>query len=201
MILFTGFEPFGGAQENPSRLASREAARLSTAAGRAAVHVELPCTFGGARAVLLAALEEHRPAAVICAGLAEGRESISLERVALNLMDARIPDNAGAQPVDEPVEPGAPLALPTRLPVKRAKAALEAAGVPVELSLSAGSYVCNTVFYAALRAAPAGVPAGFVHVPLAEQLPVGRQAEALALIAAAVLEGTGELRVPGGSEY
>ncbi len=201
MILFTGFEPFGGAEENPSRLASQEAARLSAAAGRPAVHVELPCTFAGSRAALAAAIEAYRPELILCAGLAEGRERISLERVALNLMDARIPDNAGAQPVDEPVEPGAPLALPARMPVKRIKAALEAAGVPTELSLSAGSYVCNTVLYAALRLAPEGVPVGFVHVPLAEQMPVATQARALALIAATVLEDPEELRVPGGAEY
>ncbi|MDR2255140.1 MAG: pyroglutamyl-peptidase I [Arthrobacter sp.] len=201
MILFTGFEPFGGAAENPSRQASSRAAELSRRAGREAVHVELPCTFEGARAVLAAAVAEHRPGVIVCAGLADGRERISLERVALNLIDARIPDNAGAQPVDVPVEEGAPLALPTRLPVKRAAARLTEAGLPAELSLSAGSYVCNTVFYAALRLAPADVSAGFVHVPPAAAVPIGEQARALELIAATAWEGEAELRVPGGSEY
>ena len=139
--------------------------------------MELPCVFGDSARVLAEALERFRPELVLCAGQAGGRARISLERVAINCDDARIPDNAGNQPVDEPVVQGGPAAYFTSLPVKAALAALTAEQIPAEVSQSAGTYVCNHVFYAlmhALRLRP-GTRGGFVHVPYADTQLAGRE--------------------------
>src|SRR5207248_574545 len=106
---------------------------------------------------------------VLCVGQAGGRAAISLERVAINVNDARIPDNAGGQPIDTPVIEGAPAAYFTRLPIKAMLAALADAGIPAEVSQTAGTFVCNNVFYGLMHelARPefAGTRGGFVHVP------------------------------------
>src|SRR5450830_208838 len=120
MILLTGFEPFGGEATNPSWTAVRGAADLLRAEGLEVAAVELPCVFGAALTALDEALAEHRPALVVCAAQAGGRPGISLERVAINCDDARIPDNAGNAPVDEPVLPEAPAAYFGTLPIKAA---------------------------------------------------------------------------------
>ena len=130
MILLTGFEPFGGESANPSWSAAREAAVRLRAEGLDVQAVELPCVFGDAIRGLEAALERYRPELVVCAGQAGGRPRISLERIAINCDDARIPDNAGNSPVDLPVVDGGPAAYFSTLPVKAALAALLAAGDP-----------------------------------------------------------------------
>ncbi|XAH21702.1 pyroglutamyl-peptidase I [Xylophilus sp. GW821-FHT01B05] len=166
-VLVTGFEPFGGALHNPS-LQIAQALDGRRVAGRRVVGAVLPTVFGTAAKQLLALVEQHRPALVLCLGQAGGRAAMSFERVAINLDDAGIPDNAGAQPRDRPVLPGGPAAYFATVPVKAMHAALCAAGLPAELSSSAGSFVCNHVFYAllhALAAQPARVPAGFIHLP------------------------------------
>lgn len=173
-LLLTGFEPFGGEPVNPSWTLA-ESLQGAAAEGWRVQAVCLPCTFTGAARALGAALRRHSPAAVLCLGLAAGRGELGLERVAVNLVDARIPDNAGEQPIDQPVVPGGPAAHFARLPLRAMLAAARAAGAPTGLSLSAGSYVCNHVFYTllhSLRRRPA-VAAGFVHVPLAEAPPAG----------------------------
>ena len=183
-VLLTGFEPFGGEAINPSWEVAR-ALHGQTIAGVPVVAVQLPCVFATSLPTLQAALRLHRPRLVLCLGLAGSRSAISLERVAVNLIDARIPDNAGAQPVDQPVLAGGPAAHLLRWPVKRVAAALCAAGLAVALSHSAGSFVCNQVAYGlaqALRRRPA-VAAGFIHLPpLPEQAAryPGSQAMALA---------------------
>lgn len=122
--------------------------------------VELPCAFGAAGSALTAALDRVRPEVAIAVGLAGGTAAVRVERVAVNLQDARIPDNAGDQPVDRPVRADGPAALFATLPAKRAVAAIRAAGVAAEPSLSAGAFVCNHVMYALLDApAPPGPPA------------------------------------------
>jgi pyroglutamyl-peptidase len=120
--------------------------------------------------VLRALLRAHRPALVLCLGQAGGRAALSLERVAININDARIADNAQAQPVDTPVVPGAPAAYFTRLPVKAMLQALQRAGIAAEVSQTAGTFVCNHVFYGlmhelATRRGLKAVRGGFVHVP------------------------------------
>ncbi|WP_102158148.1 pyroglutamyl-peptidase I family protein [Zhihengliuella halotolerans] len=198
MILLTGFEPFGGAAENPSIDAARLAARELRDAGGDAVAVELPCVFGRgpgtAGGALAAALAEHRPDVVVAAGLAGNRGRLSLERVAINLLDARIPDNAGGQPVDAPVRAQAPAAYFTSLPIKRARARLEAAGLEAEISQTAGTYVCNAVFYELMHllAGSPGVRAGFVHVPPSGgQWTVPRIGAGLAVVARCAAEAGG----------
>lgn len=166
-VLLTGFEPFGGENTNASgRLVAALDGRVI--AGRRVIGLVLPVVFGSAAARLLEAIARHRPALVVCAGQAAGRAAVSLERVALNLSDSTQPDNAGVLLVDAPVVPGGPAAYWSTLPLRPVLDALRARGLPAELSLSAGSYVCNHVFYSlmhALRDTP-GTRGGFVHVPV-----------------------------------
>lgn len=158
-FLLTGFEPFGGDAFNPSweiaaRLAGWEvppwpAPVFGAPAPPLAVvrSVRLPCVFGEALAALDEALERHRPVAVIALGLAASRHDISVERVAINVDDARIPDNAGRRPIDTPVCAEGPAAYWSSLPIKAIVAALREAGIPATVSQSAGTFVCNHVFY------------------------------------------------------
>lgn len=166
-ILVSGFEPFGGESVNPSAQVA-EALHGRTIDGVPVVGVVLPCVFGAAIDALQRALDEQRPRLVLALGQAAGRSGFSLERVAINVDDARIPDNAGAQPIDSPVVRGAPAAHFTTLPVKAMVAALREAGHPAELSNSAGTFVCNHVFYGlqhALRRRRSA-RSGFMHLPL-----------------------------------
>ena len=167
VVLLFGFEPFGGEDINPAQDVVRELAG-ERIAGHRVVPAELPVTFDGSMAALTDAIAREKPKLVIGIGQAGGRARISLERVAINLIDARIPDNAGAQPVDAPVIDGAPAAYFTTLPVKAMLAAMQSAGVPAELSFSAGSYVCNAAFFALMHLLTTqhnSVRGGFIHIP------------------------------------
>lgn len=163
-VLLTGFEPFGGDSSNPSGEAVHAVA-AHWGGRELLVTAVLPVTFAGASARLRELIAAHTPDVVIAVGLAGGRSAIGIERVAVNLVDARIPDNDGAQPVDEPSVAGAPAAAFSTLPVKTIARAIGEAGLPAEVSYSAGTFVCNHVFFTALDAAPPGTRAGFVHVP------------------------------------
>lgn len=169
--LLIGFDPFGGDTVNPSWEA---VSRLhgDTIAGRRIVAAQLPTTFAGAPKALRAALRRHAPELVLCIGQAGGRSALSLERVAINVIDARIPDNAGAQPIDTPVVKRGPAAYFTSLPIKAMHADLRAAGIPAEISQTAGTFVCNQVFYVLMHAlAGSRVRGGFMHIPfLPEQV-------------------------------
>lgn len=164
--LVTGFEPFGADAVNPSREA---VVRLPPRIGELAIETRiLPTVFGRAIAALEDALVTTAPDIVLCVGLAGGRAELSLERVAINVDDARIPDNDGQQPIDRPVIADGPVAYFTGLPVKAAVMALREAGLPAIVSNTAGTFVCNHVFYGlmhlvATRALP--VRGGFLHVP------------------------------------
>lgn len=194
MILLTGFEPFGGNDTNPSWDAVQLAAELLRADGLSVECLELPCVFGTAGKVLRQAVDRLQPAIVVCVGLAGGRERISLERVAINCDDAVIPDNAGTKPVDEEVVSGGPAAYFTSLPLKAALRELRIAGVRAEVSQTAGTYVCNHVFYTLmhhLQGNP-GTKGGFIHVPFpdthvvaggrASSMTVEEMAEAIAVV-------------------
>lgn len=176
----TGFEPFGGAPSNSSwdavQLVSHHWAgqsRLITA--------RLPVEFGLAGDEIISLIENHSPDLVIATGVAGGRTTITPERVAINLDDARIADNAGSTPVDRPIVAGGPDAYFTGLPVRAMVERMAEAGVPASLSLSAGTYVCNHVMYrmlhhlasrtASLDGAAPPITAGFIHVPDAADLP------------------------------
>ncbi len=165
-VLLTSFEPFGGERVNPSMTVVDGVARTWRRAERLVTAV-LPVSFVAAADALERLLVEHDPDVLVSVGLAGGRTRVGLERVALNLCDARIPDNDGDQPADREVVAGGPLALPTSLPVKAAARVLAGRGVVVDLSTSAGTFVCNAVFYRGLAwsTGRAGRRAGFVHVP------------------------------------
>lgn len=164
--LVTGFEPFGADAINPSREA---VLRLPAQLGELAIKTRiLPTVFGRAIAALEDALVTTRPDIVLCTGLAGGRAELSLERVAINVDDARIPDNDGQQPIDCPIVAEGPAAYFTGLPVKAAVAALREAGLPAIVSNTAGTFVCNHVFYGLMHlAASRRLPGrgGFLHVP------------------------------------
>lgn len=163
-IIVTGFQPFGGDTVNPSY----EAVRLLPDAigGFELVKMELPVVFGKAADKLLAAIEEIRPAAVISVGQAGGRDAVTPELIAVNLMNARIPDNDGNQPLWEPISKDSADGIFSRLPVNDFVNAINAAGLPAKLSYSAGAYVCNDLFYRILNATKeSGLICGFIHVP------------------------------------
>lgn len=167
-ILVTGFEPFGGESINPSW----EAVKLLPAeiSGAEIIKLLLPTEFAGAERTLLSAIDEYGPHALVCTGQAAGRAAISFERVAINLRDAAIADNAGYKPCDEAIVPGGQEAYFVTLPVKAMAAAVREAGLPSEISLSAGAYVCNDVLYTLLRRCKAeNIPGGFVHLPLSPE--------------------------------
>lgn len=176
--LVTGFEPFGGDGVNPSQEA---VARLPRRLGGLEVATRiLPCAFEYAIPALADAVAVTAPDIVLCIGLAGGRSELSLERVAINLDDARIPDNDGAQPIDRPIVAGAPAAYFATLPIKAAVLALREAGLPAAVSNTAGTFVCNHVFYGLMHLAASGGRAmrgGFLHVPYlpsqAARLPAG----------------------------
>lgn len=164
-VLITGFEPFGGEPINPSWLA---ASRLhgEVIGGCEVIARELPCVFGDAIEKLVDEIRGFDPILVIATGQAGGRDAISIERVAINVDDARIPDNDGKQPIDEPILHGAPAAYFSTLPIKKIVQALHDERVRAEVSQTAGTFVCNHVFYGLMNAVSTRqLRAGFVHVP------------------------------------
>jgi pyroglutamyl-peptidase len=187
-LLVTGFEPFGGERVNPSAEVAR------TLHGRTidrapVIGLILPCVFGASIGALRSAIDTHRPRLVLALGQAAGREGFTLERVAINLDDARIADNAGAQPIDVPVEPRGPAAHFTTLPIKSMVAALRDAGHTASVSYSAGTFVCNHVFYGLQHALKRrrSVRSGFMHLPcLPEQAAAGLPSLPLATMVAGV---------------
>jgi pyroglutamyl-peptidase len=168
-VLVTGFDPFGGGAVNPSWLAV-QALHGRQIAGHRIIGAQLPTVFGLSLDRLRALLQKLRPALVICCGQAGGRAALSLERVAININDARICDNASAQPVDTPVVAGGPAAYFTNLPIKAMLAALQRESVRAEVSQTAGTFVCNHVFYGLMHEAATQplfehMRGGLVHVP------------------------------------
>ena len=205
-VLLSGFAPFDGAATNESWEAVREAVPALVERGVDAEAVELPVEFGTASERLEEAVRGLRPRLVVAVGLAAGRTAITPERVAINIRDARIPDNAGASPVDEPVVPGAPVGFFSTLPVKAMVAALEADEVPAAVSQTAGTYVCNDVFYALqhlLATDPAleGIRGGFVHVPSADVVDSPAAAQALVRMVEVALSTEADVRLAGGAEH
>jgi pyroglutamyl-peptidase len=185
-------------------------------AGAQVSAVQLPCVFAQALPAVHQALAQHRPDIVLALGQAEGRCDLSLERVAINVQDARIPDNAGRQPIDVPVIQGGPAAYFSTLPIKSLVAGLKAAGFPASVSQTAGTFVCNQVFYGLQHALVGqGVHSGFMHLPLLPEqaahwpgpslpswpvaLQVAGVRQALALLVAHRQQGLSELKQTGGA--
>ena len=209
-VLLTGFTPFAGEMVNPSWQAVR-ALGGATIEGTRVVVAELPCEFDASLPALWRAVRRHEPRVAIAVGLAGGRDGISLERVAINMIDARIPDNAGAQPVDVPVLGSGAAAFFSTLPIKGALLELQRAGIPAHISQTAGTYVCNQVFYALMHALRRrrNTRAGFVHVPwLPEQaaahgqpgMPLDQMTKALEIIVRTALTARGDTRIAAGAE-
>ena len=167
-ILITGFDPFGGETVNPAY----EAVKLlpDTIAGAEIIKLEVPTQFHRAGVVLEDAMQQHKPDVVICVGQAGGRAAITPEKVAINLMDGRIPDNAGYQPVDVPIQEDGEAAYFTSLSVKAMVQRMRDAGIPAAVSYTAGTYVCNYLLYTLLYLIDKKYPhvrGGFIHVPYA----------------------------------
>ncbi|MEO8278174.1 MAG: pyroglutamyl-peptidase I [Ideonella sp.] len=189
VILLTGFDAFGGDAVNPSIDLAR-ALEGEVVDGSRVVAEQLPCEFARSTTFLFAALERWSPRLVLAIGQAGGRADLSFERIAINLIDARIADNAGAQPIDVAVDPDGPAAYFSTLPIKRMAAAVRRAGVPASISYSAGSFVCNQIFYALqhrLAGYSAGIPGGFMHVPLLPEQAVRRASTGQAISASMAL--------------
>jgi pyroglutamyl-peptidase len=160
-VLLTGFEPFGNATSNPSGEIVRQIS------GDNIVTAILPVAYAQSAERLLSLIEEHKPDVVICLGQAEGRTAITPERIAINLDDARLADNQGVLRNDVKILEDGPDAYFSTLPVNEFVAAIKAQGIPAAVSLSAGAFLCNHVFYVAQnKFAGSDVRSGFVHVPL-----------------------------------
>ena len=187
-ILITGFDPFGGETVNPAY----EAVKLlpERIAGAEIVKLEIPTEFEKSMEILEQAVRQELPDAVISVGQAGGRAEITPERIGINLADARICDNAGSKPQEQPLAADGPAAYFSTLPLKEIVKNVQDSGIPCRISNSAGTYVCNSVMYWTLRLAEASQPgfrAGFIHVPYATEQtvtkPAGTPGMALADIA------------------
>lgn len=190
-VLLTGFEPFNKEPINPAWETVRALDGWEDAAGGFRVVArQLPCVFGAANAAMGALLDELQPALVIAVGQAGGRVDLTVERVAINVDDAPIKDNAEVQLVDEPIVAGGPAGYFSTLPIKAIVAALRAAGLPASVSQTAGTFVCNHVFYGLMHALAgrACVRGGFIHIPyLPEQ--AARHPGAASMSLAQMIEG------------
>ncbi len=179
-ILVTGFEPFGGSSINPSAVAATALAAAPPKRTKVRA-VVLPVAGGTATERLLEAIDtafgSDRPEAIVLLGESAMATAITVERLAANLRDYRIPDNRGLTVTDEPVVADGPAAYFATLPTRRLVQAIRAVGIPADLSMSAGTYLCNEVMYGLLHALAQrrrAIPAGFVHVPsLPEQVADG----------------------------
>lgn len=212
-LLLTAFDPFGGDQVNPAQ----EAVKLvPDALGHIqVVKLQVPTVFNTSIQVLRAALLEHQPDAVLCIGQAGGRFELSPERVAINLDDARIPDNQGQQLVDQPIEAlGAPAYFST-LPIKAMVKAMREAGLPAAISNTAGTFVCNHLMYGLLHALSQGHPntrGGFMHVPFIPEQVANRPlpapclstqdiARGIEIAILAIAQHPQDLKLQGGQEH
>ncbi|HEY3289473.1 MAG TPA: pyroglutamyl-peptidase I [Anaerolineae bacterium] len=182
-ILLTGFEPFGGSPVNPSIQVVN--ALASDPIENIVLHAAmLPVTQDSGPATLVHAIESFKPDTVLCLGQNSGRSALAIERVAINLMDYAIADNSGALVTDKPIVADGPAAYFVTLPVRALLSAIREAGVPAELSLTAGTFLCNQVLYTALHhiamnALP--IRAGFIHVPPLPEQVVERLAPSMGL--------------------
>ena len=164
-IIVTGFDPFGGETINPSIECVQALLEIE---GVELIRLELPTVFKESAKRLNEVINDVKPDAVLSVGQAGGRPGITMERIAINVDDARIPDNISQQPIDEAIQLDGEAAYFTTLPIKRIVKAIREAGIPAEVSNSAGTFVCNHIMYQALFAATkADKPfkAGFMHIP------------------------------------
>jgi pyroglutamyl-peptidase len=210
-ILITGFQPFGGEKVNPSY----EAVKLlpDSIAGAEVIKADLSVVFGLAIEELDALIARHDPDVVLCTGQAGGRTHMSVERIAINCDDGRIPDNAGYQPKGVPTVEGGPAAYFATVPIKAMVAAMKTAGVPAEVSNTAGTYVCNHIMYGCLHLLATKYSqkrGGFIHVPyIPEQvlekkntasMPLELIAKGFEMAIKAAVENETDIQVAAGAE-
>ncbi len=209
-VLLSGFEPFAEHTRNPSwEAVERVAAEWDGT--ETLVTVQLPVEFGAAARMLLDAVEQLSPDLVVAVGLAAGRDAVTPERIAMNVRDGRIADNAGYLPVDEPVVAEGPTAHWSTLPIKAIVGALRQHGLPAAVSNTAGSFVCNDVFYALQNAFDgSGIRSGFIHVPATPEtggtdglptLPLDTIVEGLRLAVRTTLDTPTDARVAEGATH
>jgi pyroglutamyl-peptidase len=166
-VLLTGFEPFGGASFNPSG-AVVEAIAENGVDGVEIVTAILPVEFKRSAAMLIELISTNKPDVVISLGQAEGRDFIGPEQVAFNLADARIADNAGVKLENQPIDTGAADGYFSTLPIREIVNAITSLGINAKVSYSAGTFICNEIFYAAQSFLQgSNVISGFIHLPLA----------------------------------
>ena len=210
IVLITGFEPFGGEAINPSGEIARQL-HGTVIGGHRVVGALLPCVFGAAITELKKQIRLAKPALIVCVGQAGGRAEITPERVAINVDDARIADNAGHQPVDRPVVRRGPAAYWSTLPLKAIVTELRRRGIPAAVSQTAGTFVCNHVFYGLMHELrrQKRIRGGFIHVPfLPEQakdgqpsLPLATMTAAIAAAVAVTLKTRRDKRSVGGATH
>lgn len=174
-VLITGFDPFGGETVNPAY----EAVKLlpDVIAGANVIKVEVPTVFGKAAEMLEEKINEHRPDIVLCIGQAGGRPDITIEKVAINYADARICDNEGSQPLDATLREDGDTAYFATVPVKAMVTHIREAGIPASVSYTAGTFVCNELFYSLMYLIHQKYPhikGGFIHVPYSTQQAAGK---------------------------
>jgi pyroglutamyl-peptidase len=202
-ILVTGFDPFGNETINPAY----EAVKLlpGIIAGAEIIKLEIPTVFATCGVVVEEAIEKHKPDVILSIGQAGGRFDISVERVAINIADGRIPDNAGNQPIDQIIREDGPNAYFASLPVKAMVDKIRSKGIPASVSYTAGSYVCNYIMYCVLHSVETkhkGTRAGFIHVPYMTSQAIGKPVntptmsiETISAAIAAAIEAIVEYRV------
>jgi pyroglutamyl-peptidase len=163
-ILVSGFEPFATSSLNPS------SEIVKALKGDDLVSAILPVVFGQASSQLKELIDLHKPTAVLCLGQAEGRSAMTPERIAINLDDARIPDNAGNQPKEQKIIANGADGYFSTLPIEQIVTSMKAAGIPASISLSAGTFVCNHIFYVLQDyLKDSSITSGFMHVPLMDE--------------------------------
>ncbi len=212
-ILVTGFDPFGGESVNPAY----EAVKLlpDEIKGAEIVKLEIPTVFSKSGPAVEAGILEHHPDVVINVGQAGGRASVTIEKVAINFADARIPDNDGEQPIDEPLQPDGETAYFATIPVKAMMQNVRNHGLPCSVSYTAGTYVCNSIMYNVLYLCAKrypGIRAGFIHVPYAcsqtvdkaagtPSMPLETIAKSLEYAIEAVVENETDVKVGAGETH
>jgi pyroglutamyl-peptidase len=212
-VLLTGFDPFGGEEVNPALEAVKELDGCIIGE-YAIISRMIPTVFGESAEKLKSYYEEINPEIVICVGQAGGRADITVERVAINMDDARIPDNKGNQPIDIPIVKEGPAAYFTTLPIKATVEAMKQEGIPASVSHTAGTFVCNHLFYHlmhVLHQQENKARGGFIHIPFLPEQAVkyeGRPSmslemivEALRIIVETTIQTREDIKVVGGQTH
>lgn len=189
-LLLTAFEPFAGEKINPSLEAARQMSRVEFSGALINV-AELPVDRHQAVTTALELIHAGRPDIIIMLGEAGGRFRITPERIAINVDDFRIPDNAGNQPKDEPIVEGAPAAYFSTLPIRAITERIVDAGIPAAISNTAGTYLCNRLFYSVMHEiSTEGLPAiaGFIHLPYLHEQAMNKNPDVPSLSRESIVE-------------